>query len=140
MAKSKNKISIVNQYTASIDIGSRKIFIGLHDKPVKSFDTFTDDFLDAVNYLKENNISSVAMEATGVYWISLYDILDQSGFNVILAKSHNRNSVLCIGNDNQPQYNFCAGVDPIYAPGNMAGKTIHVNYDYSRCALDYLEI
>jgi hypothetical protein len=29
MAKSKNKLSIVNQHTAGIDIGSRKIFIGL---------------------------------------------------------------------------------------------------------------
>jgi len=86
MAKSKNKISVINQHTAGIDIGSRNIFIGLSDKPVKSFGTFTDDFLDTVNYLKENNITSVAMEATGVYWISLYDILDHSGFNVILAK------------------------------------------------------
>ena len=26
------------------------------------------------------------MEATGVYWISLYEILDQSGFDVVLVK------------------------------------------------------
>lgn len=87
MAKPKNKLSIVNNSTAGIDIGSRKIFIGIADKPVQSFGTFTDDFLDAVTYLKENNISSVAMEATGVYWVSLYDILDQSGFDVILVKA-----------------------------------------------------
>ena len=87
MAKPKNKLSIVNNSTAGIDIGSRKIFIGIADKPVQSFGTFTDNFLDAVTYLKENNISSVAMEATGVYWVSLYDILDQSGFDVILVKA-----------------------------------------------------
>ena len=87
MAKPKNKLSVVNNSTAGIDIGSRKIFIGIADKPVQSFGTFTDDFLDAVTYLKENNISSVAMEATGVYWVSLYDILDQSGFDVILVKA-----------------------------------------------------
>lgn len=87
MAKPKNKFSVVNSNTAGIDIGSRKIFIALADKPVISFGTFTDDFLQAVTYLKENNISSVAMEATGVYWISLYDILDLSGFDVILVKA-----------------------------------------------------
>ncbi|MCL4547771.1 MAG: transposase [Bacteroidetes bacterium] len=87
MAKPKNKISVVNNNTAGIDIGSRKIFIGIADKPVVSYDTFTDDYLHAVTYLKENNITSVAMEATGVYWISLYDILDQSGFDVILCKA-----------------------------------------------------
>jgi len=87
MAKPKNKISVVNNNTAGIDIGSRKIFIGTADKPVVSFGTFTDDFISAVSYLKENNISSVAMEATGVYWISLYDILDQAGFDVVLVKA-----------------------------------------------------
>lgn len=87
MAKSKNKLSIVNINTAGIDIGSRKIFIAVADKPVVSFGTFTDDFLQAVNYLKQNNVSSVAMEATGVYWVSLYDLLDQSGFDVFLVKS-----------------------------------------------------
>lgn len=87
MAKPKNKISVVNNSTAGIDIGSRKIFIGIADKPVVSFGTFTDDFVTAVNYLKENNITSVAMEATGVYWISLCDFLDQSGFDVVLVKA-----------------------------------------------------
>ncbi len=87
MVKQKNKISVVNNNTAGIDIGSRKIFIGIADKPAVSFGTFTDDFLQCVTYLKENNISSVAMEATGVDWISLYDILDQSGFDVILCKA-----------------------------------------------------
>lgn len=87
MAKPKNNLSVVNNNTAGIDIGSRKIFIALADKTVVSFGTFTDDFLQAVTYLKQNNISSVAMEATGVYWISLYDILDQSGFDVFLVKS-----------------------------------------------------
>lgn len=87
MIKSKNKLSVVNNNTAGIDIGSRKIFISIADKQVVSFGTFTDDFLDAVKYLKENKVSSVAMEATGVYWISLYDILDQSGFDVFLVKS-----------------------------------------------------
>lgn len=87
MAKPKNNLSVVNNNTAGIDIGSKKIFIALADKTVVSFGTFTDDFLQAVTYLKQNNISSVAMESTGVYWISLYDILDQSGFDVFLVKS-----------------------------------------------------
>ena len=87
MAKPKNKISVVNNNTAGIDIGSRKIFIGIADKPVVSFDTFTDDFLSTVTYLKANNITSIAMEATGVYWVCLYDILDQSGFDVVLVKA-----------------------------------------------------
>lgn len=85
--KPKNKLSVVNNNTAGIDIGSRKIFIGIADNPVRSFDTFTDSFFDALNYLKEQNIQSVAMEATGVYWVSFFDMLEQAGFEVFLIKA-----------------------------------------------------
>ena len=87
MAKLKNKFNIINQHTAGIDIGSRKIFIAVANQDVRSFDTFTSSFKKAIAYLKENNIESVAMESTGVYWITLYDMLEQAGFDVCLVKS-----------------------------------------------------
>lgn len=68
-----------------IDIGSDSIFIGIEEKEVASFGTFTDDYLKAIAYLKEHNITSVAMEATGVYWITLFDMLEGSGITVTLV-------------------------------------------------------
>jgi transposase len=73
--------------SAGIDIGSEKIFIAVEEKEVKQFGTFTDDYLKAIEYLKENNISSVAMEATGIYWISLYDMIEASGIKVCLVNA-----------------------------------------------------
>lgn len=75
----------LHEHAAGIDIGSRKIYIGLEGKDVVSFETFTSDFIKASDYLKERNIKTVAMEATGVYWIVLYDILVQAGFDVWLV-------------------------------------------------------
>lgn len=75
----------LNEHAAGIDLGSRKIYIGLEGKDVVSYETFTSDFMKASDYLKQNNITTVAMEATGVYWIILYDILVNAGFDVWLV-------------------------------------------------------
>lgn len=78
-------IQKVHLHSAGIDIGSRSIFIGIEGKEVVSFGTFTSEFKKAATYLKENGIKTVAMEATGSYWVILYDILKNLGFDVWLV-------------------------------------------------------
>jgi transposase len=75
----------INSHCAGIDIGSESIFIGIEDCEVASFGTFTDDYLKAIAHLKEHHITAVAMEATGVYWITLFDMLEASGITVTLV-------------------------------------------------------
>lgn len=72
-------------HAAGIDIGSRQIFVSVEDAPVKSFGTFTSDFNLAASYLLEHRVETVAMEATGVYWVVLYDILVAAGLDVWLV-------------------------------------------------------
>ena len=88
-----SKISKINPKAAGIDIGSEKIFIGIEDKEVKSFGTFTNEYLKAIEYLKENKITTVAMEATGVYWIALYDLLEEAGIEVYLVDGRQTKNV-----------------------------------------------
>jgi transposase len=80
-----SSISKINPNSAGIDIGTEYIFIGIEDKDVVSFPTFTHSYIKAIEYLKENKITSVAMEATGVYWFSLYDMIEQAGIDVCLV-------------------------------------------------------
>ncbi len=75
----------INPNCAGIDIGSESIFIGIENCDVASFGTFTDDYLKAIAYLKEHNITAVAMEATGVYWITLFDMIEAAGITVTLV-------------------------------------------------------
>ena len=58
----------LREAAAGIDIGAKKIFVSVESEPVKSFDTFTEDFHKAKDYLLSKGIKTVAMEATGVYW------------------------------------------------------------------------
>lgn len=75
----------IRENTAGIDIGSRQIFVALEGKPVTVFDTYTEDFEQAASYLVEEGVETVAMEATGVYWVILYEILEASGLDVWLV-------------------------------------------------------
>jgi transposase len=71
--------------SAGIDIGSEKVYVAVANQPVKNFRTFTASYQELGVYLKELKITHVAMEATGIYWVTLYDILDAAGFDVTLV-------------------------------------------------------
>ncbi len=72
-------------HAAGIDIGSRKVFVGLEGRPVRSFETFTSDLVSLKDYLLSHSVNTVAMEATGVYWYVLHDILLDAGLDVWLV-------------------------------------------------------
>lgn len=75
----------IRENAAGIDIGSRKVFVSVEGKEVKCFPTFTEDFEKVRDYLLECEIKTVAMEATGVYWNILYEILNEAGLDVWLV-------------------------------------------------------
>ena len=70
---------------AGIDIGSEKVFVAVENQPVKSFRTFTSSYKELGDYLRQCGVAEVAMEATGIYWVTLYDILEAMKFKVSLV-------------------------------------------------------
>jgi len=87
----KQRLQIVHPHCAGIDIGSREHWVAVDPQcckqPVRCFTTFTDDLENLAQWLKSLGVEVVAMEATGVYWIALYEILDSRGFDVYLVNS-----------------------------------------------------
>jgi transposase len=82
----------IHPHAAGIDIGSRKIFVALAGEEPCSFDTFTAGFEAAGAYLRERGVKTVAMEATGVYWVALYEVLEAAGMEVCVVNgAHARN-------------------------------------------------
>lgn len=77
---------------AAIDIGSQKHFVAVSGQPVRAFASFTGEVRKLCGYLQEQKVTRVAMEATGIYWMPLYDALEQSGLKVTLFNgAHARN-------------------------------------------------
>ena len=70
---------VLNPHAAGIDIGATTSYVAVpadrDPQPVRRFGTFTQDLLALAHWLKQCGIPTVAMEATGVYWIPLFQIL-----------------------------------------------------------------
>ncbi len=75
----------IRKNVAGIDIGARKVFTSVDGQPVVSHFTFTEDFMLLKDYLLKHHVKTVAMEATGVYWVILYEILEAAGIDVWLV-------------------------------------------------------
>lgn len=80
---------VINPHAAGADIGAREIYVAipveLDERPVRRFDTFTEDLQKLVAWLKERGITTLAMEATSVYWIPLAELLEAAGIEVCLV-------------------------------------------------------
>ena len=95
--KRKQKVSVeqawpvMNPHAAGVDLGSREHWVAVPEdrdpQPVRGFGTFTCDLEALADWLKACGITSVAMEATGVYWIALFQLLERRGFEVLLVNA-----------------------------------------------------
>ena len=81
------KLKKIHSRSAGIDIGSEKNFVAVEGNGVKNFKTFTESFIETVKYLQQEKVTTVAMEATGVYWVTLYDMLERSGIEVYVVNA-----------------------------------------------------
>jgi transposase len=63
------------------------------EKPVRCFKSFTEDLVALADWLSDCGIDTVAMEATGVYWIPLFELLVERGFEVKLVNPHHLKNV-----------------------------------------------
>ena len=49
-------------------------------EPVRVFGCFTAELLRPAEFLKKCGVRTVVMQSTGVYWIPVYYVLEQAGF------------------------------------------------------------
>jgi transposase len=87
----------INRNAAGIDCGSETHFVAVpserDSEPVRSFKTFTGDLHRLADWLDACEIKTVAMESTGVYWIPIFEILEDRGFEVVLVNSRHVKNV-----------------------------------------------
>jgi len=87
----------INPNAAGIDCGSAEHFVAVPSDrdatPVRSFRTFTTDLHRLADWLAACRVTSVAMEATGVYWIPVFEILEARGFTVMLVNARHVKNV-----------------------------------------------
>lgn len=89
--KRKATRELMNPHAAGIDCGASAHYVAVppdtDPEPVRRFSSFTHDLNALADWLEHCGVETVAMESTGVYWIALYDLLEQRGFEVVLVNA-----------------------------------------------------
>jgi transposase len=87
----------VHPHAAGIDLGSRTHYVAIgpdkSDEHVRHFDCCTPGLEEMALWLKSHGITTVAMEATGVYWVPVYQVLERHGFEVLLVNARHFKTV-----------------------------------------------
>src|ERR1700720_5048378 len=84
-------LEVIHRDAAGIDIGNESHYVAVppqrDSQPVQRFGCTTAELKEMAVWLKQCRIRTVAMQSTGVYWIAVYDILEQAGLQVYLVNA-----------------------------------------------------
>jgi len=87
----------IHPNAAGMDIGADEIVVAVppdrDPEPVRAFRTFTPDLQTLVAWLVACRIDTVALESTGVYWIPIYELLEQHGIIPYLVNARHVKTV-----------------------------------------------
>ena len=96
----ERRVSLLSQVdldAAGIDVGATSHFVAVpedrDEQCVREFGAFTPDLYRLADWLKACGVETVAMESTGVYWIPLFQVLEEKGFDVKLVDPRRLKSV-----------------------------------------------
>src|SRR6266700_2715093 len=84
-------LEVVHPDAAGIDIGNESHYVAVpptrDSQSVRRFGCTTSELKEMAVWLKQCAIRTIALQSTGVYWIAVYDILEESGFEVYLVNA-----------------------------------------------------
>ena len=82
-------LSQLNLNAAGIDVGATSHYVAVPadrtEQPVQEFEAFTAGLYRLADWLAECGVETVVVESTGVYWIPLFGVLEERGFQVMLV-------------------------------------------------------
>ena len=95
--RGRTALNRVNRSAAGIDCGASHHYVAVSPQrdpqSVRRFETFTDGLNRLADWLESCKVKTVAMEATGVYWLPVYEILEERGIEVLLVNARHVKNV-----------------------------------------------
>src|SRR5437870_7185211 len=90
-------LDIVHPEAAGIDVGGSEHWVAINPErdaePVRRFGCFTSNLREMARWLVERGVRSVAMQSTGVYWMPVFEVLEQHGLEVYLVNARHTKNV-----------------------------------------------
>jgi transposase len=96
-SRSRRNLATIHPAAAAIDVGATMHVAAVgpdrDPEPVRTFRTFTDDLHRLADWFACCGIKTIVMESTGVYWIPVFEILEQRGFEVMVVNARDAKHV-----------------------------------------------
>src|SRR6266849_10940032 len=86
-------LPVLDPTAAAIDVGSEQLYVSVAGGPPKVFGTTTGQLYEMRDWLKAQGAKSVAMEATGIYWLCPYEVLEKGGLQVQAVHGKSRKNL-----------------------------------------------
>jgi transposase len=126
---------------AGIDVGSEQLFTAVEAGPVRVFSSFTAPLLQLKDFLLAQGVTTVAMEATGVYWLPVFEVLEEAGLEVcVVNAAHVRNLPARKTDMKDCQWLAELHAKQLLNSGFIPPADIRQLRDYSRLRQDHIEL
>src|SRR5882672_4416694 len=132
-------LPVLDPTAAAIDVGSEQLHVSIAGGPPKVFGTTTGQLYELRDYLLAQGVRSVAMEATGVYWLCPYEVLEQAGLTVVVVNGKYVKNLPGRKTDMQDcQWQGTLHAHGLLKPGFVPPEHIRRLQDYLRLRSDHL--
>lgn len=133
------ELPILDPRAAFVDVGSEQMHVSVAGGPPQVFGTVTLQLQALRQWLIEQQVSSVAMEATGVYWLPLYSELERAGLKVIMVNGRQTRNVPGRKSDMMDcQWGATLHAHGLLRPGFVPPAHIRQLQDYMRLRDDHI--
>lgn len=134
-----NALPVLDPKAAGIDVGSETLHVSIGGDSPRIFGTTTGQLHALRDWLREQGVRSVAMEATGVYWLCAYEVLEAVGFEVLVVNGKHVKNVPGRKSD----FKDCQWVATLHAHGLLRSgfvpsAAIRRLQDYLRLRADHI--
>jgi len=132
-------LPVLNPKAAAVDVGSETLHVSIAGDTPKVFGTFTSDVEALRDWLQQYQVRTVAMEATGVYWLYLYEVLEAARLEVVVVNGRHVQNVPGRKTDMAD----CQWLATLHAHGLLRGgfvppADIRQLQDYQRLRADHI--
>jgi transposase len=134
-------LPVLDPSAAAIDVGSEQLHVSVAGGPPKVFGTTTGQLHQMRDWLKAQGVHSVAMEATGVYWLCPYEVLEQAGFEVVVVNGKYVKNLPGRKTDMKDcQWQSTLHAHGLLKPGFVPPQHIRRLQDYIRVRTDHITL
>jgi transposase len=135
------ELPVLDARAAFCDVGSEHMHVSIAGGPPKVFGTVTSQLHELRDWLLSEDANSVAMEATGVYWLALYSVLEDAGFEVVMVNGRQTRNLPGRKTDMLDcQWGATLHAHGLLKPGFVPPAHIRKLQDYQRLRTDHISL